>query len=320
MKIVFFGTPDFACDSLRTVAAKHDVVACVTRPDRRAGRGRKLTPSPVSELCEKLGIETFKPESRPQVANVVCSLKADAFVVVAYGVILPGHVLEMPKLGCFNLHGSLLPKYRGAAPINWTIVRGETKTGVTVIRMTERMDAGPILGTAATDIGHDETAGELFARLAKLGAEILASTLDAIEAGTAAETPQNEDDVTLAPTLTKNDGRVDWDGTPDELRNFVRGMTPWPGAHTLLPTEKGNVMLAILEVEAAEVGDITHFREAKDGIVSPSSPGTILSASDAGIQIACREGSVLLTRIKPAGKREMTAAEFLRGHTLPYLS
>ncbi len=301
MKVVFFGTPDFACESLRAVAARHDVTACVTQPDRPAGRGRKLTPSAVSRLCEELGIRTLKPDTRSQIANTVCTLEADAFVVVAYGVILTGHILEMPRRGCFNLHGSILPKYRGAAPINWAIVRGETKTGVSVIRMTQEMDAGPVLGTAVTDIGPDETAGELYARLAQLGARLLPDTLDAVEAGTAVTTPQDEQDVTLAPMLTKRDGHMDWDRTPEEIRNFVRGMTPWPGAHTLLPTEKGNLMVTILETKAAE---------------GSGRPGRILSAAGAGIEIACREGSVLLTRIKPAGKREMTAEEFLRGHAL----
>ena len=302
MKVVFFGTPDFACESLRAVAARHDVVACVTRPDRPAGRGRKLAPSAVSELCRELDIKVLKPETRSQMANTVCALEADAFAVVAYGVILPGHVLEIPRQGCFNLHASLLPKYRGAAPINWAIVSGETKTGVSVIRMTEEMDAGPVLGTAETEIGRDETAGELFVRLSKLGAELLADTLDAVEAGTAVSIPQDPKGVTLAPMLTKRDGHMDWDRTPEEIRNFVRGMTPWPGAHTLLPMEKGELTVTILEVKTAN-GSSSH-------------PGKILSAADAGIEIACREGSVLLTKVKPAGKREMTAAEFLRGNAL----
>ncbi len=308
MKVLFAGTSDFACESLRTLNGRHDVVGCITRPDRRAGRGRKPRPSPVRVLGGELGITVFQPEGRSELQSVVAEAGADVVAVVAYGVILPGEILEIPPMGCVNLHASLLPRYRGAAPINWAIVRGEKTTGVTAIRMTPQMDAGPVLDSVATDIGNNETAGELHGRLASLGAPLLAEVLDAIERNDAEETPQDDSLATDAPMITKDTGLIDWNVTPENLHNFVRGMTPSPGAFTWLTDDKGRKRLAILAVEVVYRPASTH-EDTADG----ATPGTVLSASDAALDIACSRGAVRILRLTPEGKKEMTAADFLRG-------
>ncbi len=303
MKVLFFGTSFFACQSLGMISSLHDVVACVTRPNRPAGRGRKSAPSPVRVMCEKLKIKALQPNTSEQIEEAVSSIEADAFAVVDYGLILRRSVLEKPPLGCFNVHGSLLPKYRGAAPIHWAIIRGEEKTGVTVIRITEGLDAGPIIAQTETEIRPGETAGELHDRLSNIGAALLASVLDDVASGKIVETPQNEEEATLAPRLTKESGRIDWNMPPGQLVDFIRGMTTWPGAYTSLATDRGPFRMTILRA-----------KRTADAPPPNTQPGTVVSAYGEGIETACKDGSVLITRLKPAGKREMTSADFLRGH------
>ncbi len=308
MKILFAGTSDFACESLRMLNGRHDVIGCITRADRPAGRGRKPRPSPVGMLGEQLGITVFQPEGRSELQSVVAEAGADVVAVVAYGVILPGEILEIPPMGCVNLHASLLPRYRGAAPINWAIVRGEKTTGVTAIRMTPQMDAGPVLGSVAIDIENNETAGELHDRLATAGAPLLADVIDAIGRGDANETAQDDSLATDAPMLTKDTGLIDWNITPENLHNFVRGMTPSPGAFTWLADDKGRKRLTILAVKIIDRSD-----SAPENTADSTAPGTVLSASDGALDIACSRGAVRILRLKPEGKKEMTAADFLRG-------
>lgn len=303
MKVLFFGTSFFACQSLGMASSLHDVVACVTRPNRPAGRGRKPAPSPVRVMCEKLKIKSLQPNTSEQIEEAVSSIEADVFVVVDYGLILRRSILERPSLGCFNVHGSLLPKYRGAAPIHWAIIRGEEKTGVTVIRMTEGLDSGPIIAQTETEIRSGETAGELHDRLSNIGAALLAGALDDIASGKISETPQNEEEATLAPRLTKESGRIDWNMPPGQLVNFIRGMTTWPGAYTSLATDRGPFRMTVLRA-----------KRTADALPPDTLPGTVISAYGEGIETACKDGSVLITRLKPAGKREMTSADFLRGH------
>ncbi len=303
MKIIFFGTPDFARESLKAIHDAHDVVSCVTRPDRPSGRGRKSRPSSIRSLCNKLGIKTLQPENPTELEKMISVIEADIFVAVAYGTILSTTVLNKPSLGCINLHASLLPKYRGAAPVNWAIIRGEKITGVTVIQMVEKMDAGPILGTDETDIADGETAGRLYERLSSIGASLLMRVLTDIQAGTVRETSQDETRVTYAPSLTRQSGLINWNTKSDELNNFVKGMTPRPGAYTSLPAKDLRIIIIQVEPNTAPPA-------------AEASPGRILSVSDNGIETACADGSVFITKLKPAGKREMTAAEFLRGYRL----
>jgi len=244
MKIAFFGTPDFAVPSLRALveSRKHDVVCVVTQPDRPSGRGRELTPSPVKKFAIENNIPTFQPENVSKEFNspplrggtAVGSdgvVDPDLLVVVAYGQILRQNVLDYCKHGAINVHASLLPKYRGSSPIQWAIINGETRTGITVQQMVLKVDAGDILYQIETDIGEHETAGDLFTRLADMGASALIETLDQIEAGTAVRTPQDHAAATHFPMLAKTDGKIDFSKPPTEIVNLVRGMNPWPMAY-----------------------------------------------------------------------------------------
>ena len=234
MKLVFMGTPDFAVPSLERLAARgHEISAVVTRPDRPRGRGRKLAPPPVKITAHRLGLPVLQPRSLEarDFLERLRRLDADLFVVVAF-VILPRVLLRIPRLGSVNLHPSLLPKYRGAAPINWAIIRGETETGLSIFRLTRRVDAGDLLFRQAVCIGPDETAGELSERLRILGADALANVVEGLERDEFASKPQPETGVTRAPRLEKEDGRIDWACSAASICNLVRGTNPFPGAFT----------------------------------------------------------------------------------------
>ena len=224
MKLVFMGTPEFALPSLERLAESgHEVAAVVTRPDRARGRGRRVSSTPVKEAADRLGIPALQPESvdEPDFLGRLRTIDADLFVVVAF-VLLPGSVLRIPRLGCINLHPSLLPKYRGAAPVNWAVIRGETETGITVFRLSARMDAGDVLYQKRVPIGADETAGELSDRLKILGAEAVAGTVDGLADGTLTARPQSDEGAARAPKLDKADGRIDWTGEATEIRKRRR--------------------------------------------------------------------------------------------------
>ncbi|MCI8806707.1 MAG: methionyl-tRNA formyltransferase [Oscillospiraceae bacterium] len=304
MKIVFMGTPDFAVPSLRALAeAGHEIRGVFTQPDRPKDRGMKLQPPPVKELALALGLEVYQPaKMRDGTAlDILRALEPDLVAVAAYGKILPVDMLELPRLGCVNVHSSLLPKYRGAAPINWAILNGEDETGVTIMRMAEGMDTGDILAQARTPIGIDENAAQLFARLADLGAGLLADTVAALEAGTAEAVPQDEARATHAPMLSRELSPMDWTRTARRLHDQVRGLRPWPAATAALDGVRCKVLRTALTGERTE-----------------KAPGTVLQADKRGLRIACGDGGVLeLAELQPDGKKAMTAPAFLLGHPIP---
>lgn len=304
MKIVFMGTPDFAVPSLRALAeAGHEIRGVFTQPDRPKDRGMKLQPPPVKELALALGLEVYQPaKMRDGTAlDILRALEPDLVAVAAYGKILPVDMLELPRLGCVNVHSSLLPKYRGAAPINWAILNGEDETGVTIMRMAEGMDTGDILAQASTPIGIDENAVQLFARLADLGAGLLADTVAALEAGTVEAVPQDEAQATHAPMLSRELSPIDWTRAARQLHDQVRGLRPWPAATAALDGARCKVL-----------------RTALTGERTGKAPGTVLQADKRGLRIACGDGGVLeLVELQPDGKKAMAAPAFLLGHPIP---
>ncbi len=302
MRIVFMGTPDFAVPSLKSLhAAGHELVLVVTQPDRPAGRGRKLTPPPIKSAAIDLGLEVAQPGSvnTDEFVRRLRELAPDLFVVVAFGQILKQRLLDIPPLGSINVHGSLLPDYRGVAPINWAIVRGETQTGVTTMYMARSVDTGAIILKRSTPIGPEETAGELYDRLSVLGGELIAETADLIARGEAPRAEQGTPRVGYARKLRRADGTIDWSLTARAVHDHIRGMTPWPGATTRFAGR----MLLVMRSTVARSGEAS----------APAAPGTIISL-EGGLEIAVSDGSVLLTEVKPEGKRTMTADEFARGY------
>lgn len=309
LRIVFWGTPDFAVPSLRALDEEaFDVVAVVTRPDRPAGRGRKLTPSPVREAAESMGIPVLTPE-QPRGEAFLEELRAldpDLSVVVAYGHILRPEVLELPRLGSINVHASLLPKLRGAAPINWAVARGHDETGVTVMRMVEAMDAGPVLHQVREPILDEETATELWGRLAELGAEALAEAVTLLAVGAVVEEEQDHDEATYAPKVDRETARIDWSRPAREVAWHVRGMDMVPGAWTTLEGEPLKLFRPRV-VDPDEAG-------AAGG---DPAPGTVLAADpDRGLVVAAGEGAVRFLEIQPPGKRRMETDAWLHGHGL----
>jgi len=302
MRIVFMGTPDFAVPSLRKLEeAGHDVVLVVTQPDRRAGRGRALRSPPVQDAAAELGLPLEQHESvnTDEFAERLHALEPDVLVVVAFGQILRDDLLACPKRGAINVHASLLPRYRGVAPINWVIMNGETETGVTTMYMNARIDRGEIILSRKTPIRDMETAGELYDRLSAMGAELLVETLRRIEDGTAPREAQDPEMANYVRKLRKSDGEIDWSETPRRVFDRIRGTTPWPGAYTWYRGE----MLRVLRAAPG--------RDKGAG----RGPGEVLAVDDErGIEVAVDGGSVWIERVKPAGKKEMDAASFVRGY------
>ena len=300
MKLVFMGTPDFAVPSLERLAAcGHEIAAVVTRPDRPQGRGRKLAPPPVKTAAHRLGLPVMQPCSleATDLLDRLRRVNADLFVVVAF-VILPRAVLKIPAFGSVNLHPSLLPKYRGAAPINWAIIRGETETGISVFRLAKRVDAGDLLFQQPVGIGPDETAGELSDRLRILGANALAAVVNGLERDELTSEPQPNAGVTRAPRLAKEDGRIDWTGSAASIRNLVRGTNPFPGAFTTWRGEYLKVHRAAIARGGGLPGEV---------VVADGRKGCVIAAGD---------GTVALEEVQPAGKRRLSGAELVRGYRL----
>lgn len=301
MRIVFIASGALACPALQTVARRPGdrVVAVVTQPDRP--RGRRLQPAacPVRELAGSLGLHTRQPEkaSAPEEIEALAALKPDLLVVAAYGQILKQALLDIAPLGAINIHPSLLPKYRGAAPIQWAIAHGDTETGVAILFVTARMDAGDLLLLERAPIQPDDTAGTLEPRLAAVGARLLDRALDLFASPPVPRTPQDESQVVLAPKLSKEDGRIDWTLSADAIRNRIRGFHPWPGCFTTVP----GTPPVTLKIHAAEA-------ETGSG-----TPGTIVEAGPKGLRVACGTGSLRLTRIQPEGRPAMTDAAYCCG-------
>ncbi|HEX9874662.1 MAG TPA: methionyl-tRNA formyltransferase [Deferrimonas sp.] len=300
IRTVFMGTPDFALETLEGLLdAGVDLCAVYTQPDRPKGRGNKLSAPPVKELAIARGIPVFQPVKLrdPLVVEELRALVPDLIVVVAYGQILPRSVLEIPRYGCINVHASLLPRYRGAAPINQAVIDGEEVAGVTTMVMDVGLDTGAMLIKRATPIGPEETAGELHDRLALLGREAMEETLERLCAGTLRAQAQDDALSTYAPMLKKEDGLIDWSRSAQAIHNQVRGLDPWPGAFTHLD---------------GEVLKIARTRPEAGG----GAPGTVVSAAADGVRIACGEGILLVRELQLPGKRRLAARDFLQGKPL----
>ncbi len=296
------GSPDFAVPCLEAlVAAGHDVALVVTQPDKPAGRGGAMTPPAVKVAAERLGLPVIQPTKLrpPEVAAGLAATGAELAVVVAYGRILPPAILAAFPRGCINVHGSLLPAYRGAAPIQWAVIDGKAETGVTIMQLDEGMDTGPMLATRALAIGPDETAGELFARLAPLGAALLVDTLAALAAGTVAATPQPTAGASHARMLTKDDGRIDFARPCAQVAAHARGVDPWPGA------------VAHLGADAAKLFGV----RARPGAVA-AAPGTVVAIDEAGAHLACTDGVVVVRELQLPGRKRLSARELANGRRL----
>jgi methionyl-tRNA formyltransferase len=302
MKIVFMGTPEFSLPTLeQLVQSEHSVVAVVTQPDRPKGRGQELTASPIKTLALKAGITVLQPEKAgaQEFITTLRDLTPDLIVVVAYGQILKKEVLEIPRWFCMNLHSSILPKYRGAAPINRAIINGEKESGVTTMQMDAGMDTGDILLTQKTPITDSDDAQTLHDRLAKIGASLVLETIERLEEKTLAPCPQDNDKATYAPKLKKQDGLIHWEKDAVSLGNLVRGLTPWPGAFTFFQSKR--LRLCSVEVTPGEADD---------------SPGEIARISDHGIEVGTGRGRLVINQLQPEGKKRMSAKSFLAGHKM----
>ncbi len=303
MRIVFMGTPDFASASLKKlIDEKFDVVGVFTQPDKPKGRGMELCASPVKELALENGLPVFQPvKMRDGTALAqIKALEPDILVVVAYGRILPDDILAVPKYGAINVHGSLLPKYRGAAPIQWAVLNGDKVTGVTTMYLASEMDTGDIIYTAETEIGEYETSGELFDRLKDMGAELLVKTLRDIDAGIAPRTPQDHSKASYVTMLDKSICPIDWNKTPREVLKHIYGLQPWP--------------VATMELEGKTVRVFAaKYTDGKTEKV----PGAVVSTDKGGLEIACAGGETLLiTELQAPGKKRMGAEDYLRGHQI----
>jgi methionyl-tRNA formyltransferase len=299
---VFMGTPDFALASLdKLIDGGYEIAAVVTQPDRPKGRGKKLTPPPVKERALGAGLRVLQPE-RVKDSGFIEALKElspDIIIVVAYGQILPEEIINLPAMGCINVHASLLPKYRGAAPINWCIINGESRTGVTTMYMDKGMDTGDILLQRETEIGENETAGELHDRLAALGADLLLETLEGLQRNEVERKAQDHSAATYAPQLDRETGRVDWNSDAKSIYNLIRGTNPWPGCYTVYKGER----MKLWEAKVLEQK-------------SRGTAGKVLEAGHGGMLVQAGSGTLLVTKIQMPSSRVMTVDEYLRGNSL----
>jgi len=303
LRVVFMGTPDFSVPTLMEIVGQgHDVVACYSQPPRPAGRGMELKKSPVHEAAESFGIQVFTPQSLKgaEEQEAFAALNADVAVVVAYGLLLPKPILQAPQYGCLNLHASMLPRWRGAAPINRAIMAGDTETAVQVMRMEEGLDTGPVCMSETLAITENMTAGDLHDRLSTLGGDLMVRALAALSRGALSEQAQAEEGVTYAEKLSKQETRIDWTKTAGEVHNHIRGLSPFPGAWCEMPLADKPERVKVLRSALAEGAGI---------------PGTVLLTEEAPV-IACGTGAVRLDQVQRAGKKPMSGADFLRGASL----
>ena len=305
LRIIFMGTAELSCASLNALEQQpgFSVVAVVTQPDRPKGRDLKVRPSPVKEIALAASLPVLQPE-RARNENFIAELRRlqpDLIAVAAYGQILPQSILDLPRFGCINVHTSLLPKYRGAAPIQWAILNGESETGVTIMKMDAGMDTGDILTQQATPIRAEDNAETLHDRLAKMGAELLVQTIPDYVAGKIQPRPQPGEGIIHAPKIKKEDGRIDWSQPARTTWNRIRAFTPWPGAFTFLPAQPNPLLLKIWQAEVVELA---------------GAAGEILHADKTGITVACGQNALRVLSLQREGGRRMSAAEFLAGHAL----
>jgi methionyl-tRNA formyltransferase len=300
LRVVFFGTPQFAIPTLNClIASSHTVVGVVTQPDRPRGRGQKTSDAPIKARALEAGVPVLQPASLkdPNVLSAVAALHADIGVVAAYGKILSEAILQIPRLGMVNVHASLLPRHRGAAPVQRAVIAGDRETGVTIMRVVKALDAGPMLTTVKRPIGQDETSEDVERDLAQMGADLLASTIDRLARGPIPEVPQDDASATYAARLTKEDGLVDWSRSANDIHNLIRGLHPWPHAYTFF----GHRRLILLR--SASLSGATH-----------ALPSVIVSAHGDELLVAAGAGLVQIRELQAEGKRPMTAREFLAGH------
>lgn len=300
MKIIFMGTPDFAVPSLEILSQNYDVLAVITQPDKPKGRGKKVAFSPVKEKALQLGIEVFQP-ARVRETEFIEKLKtyhADCIAVTAFGQILPEEILNMPKYGCINVHGSLLPKYRGAAPLQWSVINGEKQTGVTTMYMAKGMDTGDMLLKQSIDILPNDTYGSIHDKLSVIGAELLLKTIEGLQKGTLQRIPQNEQEASYAPMITKQTGHIDWSKKCDEIICLIHGLDPTPTAYTMYHDD----MIKIWQAEKIE---------------QPSGKiGEVTAVNKKGFVVTAADGSIVITEVQAKGKKRMSADTYLRGHSI----
>jgi len=302
MRLVFFGSSEFAIRPLEAILQSgHRMVLVVTQPDRAKGRGLKVSPTPLKEFASDKPLEIYQPSVlNEESARLLRKKEADLFVVVSYGKIIPKAILDIPRIFSINLHASLLPKYRGAAPINWALINGEKKTGISIIRMNERMDAGDIIFKEETTIAPDEDAAALAERLSLLGSKGLVKTIDSIEKGDFKLIKQNEKEATFAPKLSKLSGIIDWSRSSLDIHNLVRGLIPWPCAFTYY----GNKVLKIWKTALSE----SNFKNAR--------PAEVVEVTKEGITVKAGAGALIIKELQPAGSRIMSCREFIAGHKI----
>ena len=302
LRLIFMGTPDFAATILKSLLSGPDkVVAAVTQPDKAKGRGKRVTPPPVKVLAESMDIPVLQPAriKTEDFRNGLLSYRPDLLVVAAYGRILPQSLLDLAPLGAINVHGSILPKYRGAAPIQWAVINGETESGISIMQMDAGMDTGDVLLKAKIPMDAEETAGSLFNKLAPLGGETVLKTIKGIKEGSLIPVPQDHSHATAAPMLKKDDGLVDWTGEAITVDRFIRGMDPWPSAYCF----QGEARLRLFRPQVCET-------------TGGNQPGCVLRADRQGILVACGNGAVLIREIQPEGGKRMAVEAYLCGHPL----
>ena len=305
MVVVFLGTPQFAVPTLRRLLdSAHSVAGVITQPDRPRGRGQKITHAPVKALALERGIPVYQPErlKPPEVADALRAWRADLGVVAAYGRIIPEHLLTIPRFGMINVHASLLPKYRGAAPVHRAVINGDSQTGVTIMRVVKELDAGGMLAKLTRPIAPDETSDVVETALADRGAELLVTVVDQLASGTAREEPQDKTQATYAPRLTKEEGLIDWTQSASQIHNRVRGLYPWPHAYTFF---KGTRLIVLRSVVAT-----------RNESAAATNPGTITGVTSEAIHVATGDGALAILDVQPEGRRAMRAHDFLLGHRL----
>lgn len=303
MKIVFMGTPDFSVNALENIVkAGHDVVGVVTQPDKPKGRGGKMQYTPVKEKALELGLDVYQPQrvKETEFIEKLKEMNPDAIVVIAFGQILPKAILDMPKYGCINVHASLLPKYRGAAPIQWSVIDGEKETGVTTMYMNEGLDTGDIIDKVVVPIDKKETGGSLFDKLAIEGGKLILKTLIELENGTAVRTPQDDSKSNYAGMINKQLGKIDFNKSANEIERLIRGLNPWPSAYTKMDGKT-------LKIWDADVDDSEN----------DSAPGTITEVGKDFIRVATGKGSLKILELQLEGKKRMKTRDFLNGAKIP---
>ena len=302
MRVIFMGTPDFAVPSLEALLTKHEVVLVVTQPDKPKGRGKKMVPTPVKACALEHGIPVLQPEKvkEPEFVEQLRSYEPDLIAVTAFGQILSEPILEMPKYGCINVHGSLLPKYRGAAPMQWSIIDGEKVTGITTMYMAKGLDSGDMLLKAEVEITDEDTFATIHDKMAVTGANLLLDTLDQLEAGTLERIPQDHDAATYAPMITKETGHIDWSKNRQDIINLIRGLNPVPAAYTIYEEE-------VLKIFGASLSDVQ---------ANSAANGEIVAVVKKGFVVKCGDGCLLITEVQARGGKRMMTDAYLRGQAM----